>query len=197
MKIGEVAKRLSVSTDIVRYAANSYSEYMSASAGGQIKGAKRQFNERDCQVIATILKLRDQGLAPEQISRALKTIDLEPCPDLPDPAEQAARESVALVAQPEYERALDRIRLLEQDLENAKAERNRALETWQGDITRLNDRIADLEHQLGNAEGELQVLKEAYKPSDIWLRRLLWAVILTAALTAALIGAALLLAARS
>lgn len=194
MKIGEVARRLGVTTDIVRYAATSFSHHLSASAGGQAKGTTRQFDDRDCRVLATILKMRDQGLNAEQIDQALHTADLEPCPELPSAAEQAARESIGLVAQPEYARALDRIGELQQDLETAKIERAQALETWQTDVTRLNDRIATLEHELGKAEGELTAMRESYRPAEIWLRRLLWGVVAAVVVTAALIAVALLLA---
>lgn len=195
MKIGEVARRLGVTTDIARYAANSYGDHMSASAGGQIKGAKRQFSERDCQVIATVLKMREQGLAPEQIATALKTANLEPCPDLPSPAEEAARESVALVAQPEYDRALDKLAGLQQDLIAAKAERDKALQTWQADTNRLNDKVADLEHQLGKAEGELIAIREAYKPAAYWLRLMALGIAAAVAVTI-ILAVVLTLAAR-
>lgn len=197
MKIGEVAKRLEVTTDVIRYAANTYSEHVTDSAGGHIKGAKRQFTEHDCQVLATILKLREQGLAPDQISQALKTTDLEPCPEMPDPAATAARESIALVAQPEYERALDRIVQLQTDLEQAKEEREQALETWQTDVTKLNDRIADLERELGHAQGELDILRADRRPSDYWLTRLAVAVLLTVAAVVIIGGVILWVATRT
>lgn len=171
MKIGEIAKRLGVTTDVVRYAANTYSEQLSASAGGQVKGATRQFSDHDCQVIASILYWRDQGLPPDDIIGMLLTADLQPCPEPPDPAAEHARQSVALVAQPEYARALDKIQELQADLVAARQERSAALETWQTDVTRLNDRIADLEHKLGSAEGELESLKAVYQPPEYWLTR--------------------------
>lgn len=194
MKIGEVARRLGVTNDIVRYAANSYSDHLGDSAGGRDKGTKRQFSERDCQMIATILKMRDNGLTPTQIGAALATVDLEPCPDEPSPLEAATRQSIALVAQPEYARALDKVTELQRELADTKGERDKALQTWQSDVSRYTDRIAELEHQLGEAEG---TLKER-KPTEHWLERLdserrRWLVVLAAAVAVAVMATAVLL----
>lgn len=183
MKIGEVGKRLNVSVDVVRYAANTYSAFLSDSAGGKLKGITRSFTDRDCQVVATIIRGRELGLSPEQIEATLKAETFEDCPEAPRMAEIEARAEIALIAKPEYERALDQVKIIQNQLQLARQERDSAMQTWQADTTKLNDRIAALERELGIAQG---TLKERL-PMRVFLGILGIAVVLAVVVTAALL----------
>ena len=53
----------------------------------------------------------------------------------------------SLVPTAERNRYLDRIQTLESELNELRVERDRAISQWQGDVTRLNKRIAALERE--------------------------------------------------
>jgi DNA-binding transcriptional MerR regulator len=158
---------LKVGASTIRYWAGEYGSFLSDGATGRAHGARREFNDDDALVFATISQLRNEGKTPTEIADALHDGHrVDALPSAPTPEEREARESVALVAKPEYERALDRVRGLTEELEKARDERDRAIERWQtdtqsliithqGEVSKLNERIAELERQLGEAKGAL------------------------------------------
>ena len=75
---------------------------------------------------------------------------------MPSPAEKEARENVALIARPEYEWALDRVQQLEGELDALRSERDRAIERWQTDTSELNEKMQQLQLELGEA-GRIRV----------------------------------------
>jgi DNA-binding transcriptional MerR regulator len=152
MKTGEVASRLGIHPNTVRVWADECAEFLSKPA----TAAKRKFSDHDGRVLATVAKLRSEGLNYEQIRGALRDgrlVDI--LPPLPTPEEQAARQSIALVAMPEYQRVLDQIVTLRNELDLARQERDRAISTWQTDTTALNARITELEREIGQLQGAL------------------------------------------
>ncbi len=180
-KTGEIAKRIGVNPATVRYWADEYSEYLSETAGRRAPGAPRKFTDNDAAIMATIAAGRDKGLTHDQITAIIQQGSLETLPDIPTPEETEVRQSIALIAKPEYERALDRIQQLQSDLERAYGERDKAIAQWQADTTELNDRIAALERELGQAQGKLEMIETSYQqridaleterpPASYWLR---------------------------
>ena len=156
MKTGELAKRLDVATSTVRYWAQEYQEYVSEGAVGKAKGLPREFDEQDALVIATVWKLRSEGLSPDQIRGALKIGKLiDGLPDAPTPEVEQMQKAVVPVPRPEYERALDHSKRLEADTERLTVERDRAIEQWQTDVTSLQERITQLSQELGKWRGML------------------------------------------
>ena len=188
MKSGQLAKRLQVSPATVRHWSDVYAEFMSDSAARRAPGAPRKFTERDAVILATVADGRDKGLTHDQIRRMVANGQYADLPDLPTPEEQQARDSVALVAMPEYERVLSQVQHLTGELQQARDERDRAIERWQTDTTELNDRVRKLERELGEARGQLQALEIERQPAAYWLR-----IVALAMLVAAVVVAALLL----
>lgn len=165
MTTGQLADRLKVSRETIRNYASEFADYLSPEAVGVAANAKRRYSDKDALTLATIARLRANGQNYESIRGALDNGQLlEALPPVPSEAEKEARENVALVVRPEYERVLDRVGQLEGELENLRAERDRAIATWQGDVTRLNERIAILEREKGLIEGELTALKAERLP---------------------------------
>jgi DNA-binding transcriptional MerR regulator len=155
----------------VRNYARDFAEFLSPEAIGIEPNARRRYSERDALILATVADLRANGLTVEQVSEALHGGRLaDKLPEAPTPAETQARESIALIARPEYERALDRVQQLEGELDLLRSERDRAIERWQSDTTDLNTRINVLERELGEARGELTALKAERLPVAVMLR---------------------------
>lgn len=99
---------------------------------------------------------------------------------LPTPEEKAARASITLVPSSEYQRVIDRLQTIQTNLEQARQERDTALEQWHTDTTELNQRIASLEHDLGIAQGELKRLESERKSTEFWLMILAATVLIVA-----------------
>ncbi len=157
MTSGELARRLNVSRDTVRNYARDFSEFLSNEAtGAGMPNAKRRYSWDDARTLATVANLRAKGLNVEQIRAALRDGErLDTVPDAPTPAEQEARSRVQLVPLSEYQRIADVLRVREVELDRLREERDSALERWQGDVTQLNARIADLQHEIGVLQGQL------------------------------------------
>jgi DNA-binding transcriptional MerR regulator len=198
LKSGYIARRLNVSPATIRHWSNEYTDFLSKRAGRPQIGQSRVYDDHDLAVMSTIAKGRDDGLTHEQIRGLLQQGEYAAVPDMPTEEETEVRQSVALVPQPEYQRALDRTKQLSAELEKAYSERDRALAQWQGDTTHLNQRINALEGELGLAKGKLEMMEAAYqaqlaerRPAVFWLRLLIAALLL-----GVIIGAALVLVSR-
>lgn len=163
MKAGEASKRVNIHPNTVREWATQYARFMSDGATAR----RRDFSERDLQVLATIQRLRDQGKPHFEIVAALDAGQLvDSVPPLTPPEVEEARKEVGLVPQVEVERSLavERIQTLETALSQAIEERNEAIERWQNDTTDLNQRIAVLERELGEARGKLTAIEAERLP---------------------------------
>lgn len=168
---GDLAARFNVSRDTIRNYARDFGEFLSKEATGIEPNARRRYSERDALILATVANLRANGLNVEQVKESLRAGRLvDTLPEAPSPAEAEARQSIALIARPEYERALDRIGALESELDGLRAERDRAIDRWQDDTTALNVKIQQLERDLGEARGELNALKAERLPVAVTLR---------------------------
>jgi DNA-binding transcriptional MerR regulator len=156
MRTGQLATLLGVHPNTIRLWCSEYRHYLSEGAAGSPDRTTRELTDHDALVLATVADLRGQGLARTQIVEALDAGRLVAAlPAAPTPDETEARARVALVPAAERDRYLDRIQTLEVELNELRAERDRAIQTWQSDTSRLNDRIAALERELGEARGAL------------------------------------------
>jgi len=147
MKVGEIAKRLQVSTPTVRNWAAEFDQWLSPSANPG-PGVTRDLTAQDLDTLAAVHFYRSQGLASEEIQGKLASGDIEfekiPTPE-PEPL---PGQDQALVAVDMVYRILDDLRT-----ENAE----------------LRDRIGDLERQ--NAKLEAQLLYHQKSLLDRILRR--------------------------
>lgn len=177
MKTGDLAERLNTHPNTIRAWAREYSDFLSDKANA----ARRSYSEDDALVIATVANLRESGLLHEQIEQSLQNgTRVNSVPELPTPEEQAARESISLVPSSEYQRIIDRVQTLQGELEQARQERDNAIEQWQLGTTELNKRIAELEHNLGIAQGELKRLESERLPVTFWLMILAAVIVIVA-----------------
>lgn len=184
MKTSDLAKRLKVHPNTVRNYADEYARFLSAGA----ISVKRAFTQDDALIIATIAHLRNQGIKTELVKQQLEAgYRVDTLPTAATPEEETARESIALVALPEYSRVLDLLKERENELARVVAERDKA----QTDSAGLNNRIADLQLEIGTMRGRLELLEKERPPAAYWLRLLAIAVLVTVVLT---IATALLLA---
>lgn len=156
MRTGQLATLLNVHPNTIRLWCSEYRHHLSAGAVGSPSRQTRDLTDKDCLVLATVADMRGQGITRQQIADALDAGRLVAAlPAAPSPDETDARARVALVPAAERDRYLDRLQSLETELNDLRAERDRAITTWQADTSALNVRIADLERQLGEARGAL------------------------------------------
>lgn len=182
-KAGDIARRLDIHPNTVRRWADEYSAHFSASAAGN----RRRFTEDDLRVLATIASYRDQGISPAEVGRMLaagQRVDKIPAPVTAE--EEAARRDVRLVPVAQYERALDRIQALENEIDRITTERDRATLDQQT----ANQRIEALQREIGTLQGQVS----ERQPAAYWLRLLAVAVLIALALGAALTLLAMLAA---
>jgi DNA-binding transcriptional MerR regulator len=187
MKTGELSKRLDVAPSTIRFWASEYSSYLSESAIGLGKGASRVFSERDVKVLATVAQMRDQGLTHEQIVDALEGDQfVEHVPSSPA-REEITQQPVTLVSIDQLHRALDQVQFLQMEIDRLIEERDLALITRDRDVSELNKRIAQLQGELGRAEGKLAMLERERKPFDYWLRVMVVVILAAVTVTAVVV----------
>lgn len=197
MKTGELSKRLDVAPSTIRFWASEYSSYLSESAIGLGKGASRVFSERDVKVLATVAQMRSQGLTHEQIVDALDAEQFVEHVPSSSPreretervrdGEQATTPPVTLVSIDQLHRALDQVQFLQMEIDRLIEERDLALITRDRDVSELNKRIAQLQGELGRAEGKLAMLERERKPFDYWLRIMAVVILIAVAVTATVV----------
>lgn len=183
-KAGDMARRLDIHPNTVRRWAIEYKSHFSPGAIGK----RRIFTDDDLRVLATIAAYRDQGISPAEVERMLAAGQrVENIPPPVTEAEEAARRNVRLVPVAQYERALDRIQQLENELDRLTAERDSAALDQQA----ITARIETLQRELGTLQGQVA----ERQPAAYWLKLLALAVLGALALGAAL-AVLVLLAAR-
>ncbi len=182
-KTSDLARRLKLHPNTIRNYADEYARFMSPGA----IAAKRSFTTDDALVLATVNHLRAQGLKTDLVRQQLEAgFRVDALPTVASPEEEAARESIALVALPEYTRVLDLLKERESELARVMAERDKA----QSDSAGLNNRIADLQLEIGTMRGRLELLEKERPPASYWLRVL--ALVALAAVVLTIIAAILL-----
>lgn len=187
MKTGELSKRLDVAPSTIRFWASEYSSYLSESAIGLGKGASRVFSDRDVKVLATVAQMRNQGLTHEQIVDALDGDQfVEHVPSSPA-REEVIQQPVTLVSIDQLHRALDQVQFLQMEIDRLIEERDLALITRDRDVSELNKRIAQLQGELGRAEGKLAMLERERKPFDYWLRVMVVVILVAVSVTAVVV----------
>jgi DNA-binding transcriptional MerR regulator len=160
---------------------------LSESAIGLGKGASRVFSERDVKVLATVAQMRDQGLTHEQIVDALEGDQfVEHVPSSPA-REEITQQPVTLVSIDQLHRALDQVQFLQMEIDRLIEERDLALITRDRDVSELNKRIAQLQGELGRAEGKLAMLERERKPFDYWLRVMVVVILAAVTVTAVVV----------
>lgn len=187
MKTGELSKRLDVAPSTIRFWASEYSSYLSESAIGLGKGASRVFSERDVKVLATVAQMRNQGLTHEQIVEALdgdRFVEQVPSSPVRD---EVIQQPVTLVSIDQLHRALDQVQFLQMEIDRLIEERDLALITRDRDVSELNKRIAQLQGELGRAEGKLAMLERERKPVDYWLRVMVVVIVVAVTVTAVVV----------
>lgn len=169
-KAGDIAKRLDIHPNTVRNWSDEYTRFLSGGAVGKAPGTRRRYNDQDALVLATIASLRNQGLKPAQIVEALENGRLvETLPPLPTAEEEAARASIELVAMPEYTRVLDQLRSAELEKQRIITERDSAYLARD----KANERIAELQHEIGQLQGRLEALESERLPTRSMLQIIL------------------------
>lgn len=156
LKTGELAKRLDIHENTVRAWADEFREFMSPGA----VAPKRKFTSEDGDILATVAAMRAEYAPFEGIHRALGNGRRETLPPLPTPEEESARQSMQLVAMPEYTRVLDLLRSKEIELDRVLNERDAALR----DKDAANAQIADLRQDIGELRGRLESLESERLP---------------------------------
>lgn len=153
MKTGELSERLAVSSPTIRTWCEIYKDFLADRASDTARGATRVFSEHDSLVLATIARLRSQGLTHEQIKQALQQGKLiEAVPALSSPEEKQTRQSISLVPISELSRALDQVKVMQAEIERVIGERDKAFLNADD----ANQRIAQLSQELGHAKGVLR-----------------------------------------
>lgn len=174
-KAGDMARRLDIHPNTVRRWAIEYNSHFSPGATGK----RRYFTDEDLRVLATITAYRDQGISPAEVERMLAAGQrVENIPPPVTEEEEAARRDVRLVPVAQYERALDRIQALENELDRLTAERDNATLDQQA----VTARIEALQREIGILQGQVS----ERQPAAYWLRLLAVAILLALALGAVL-----------
>jgi len=176
MKTDELAKRLNISSSVIRqWTISEFREYLSPTAQGT--GKTRYFSPTDARIVTLIAGLKEQSLSTLEIHVALKQAQgaqwetLPPLPSLIAPADKNAMprevaetkiEDIRSRYVAEVVRLETRIKTLEDDL--ATARNTNGATTLQ---------LADLRQELGNAQGKLSAIEGQSKQSLQLVRLLL------------------------
>jgi len=156
VETSELSKRIHRSTNTIRNWTETYAEFLSVSISERASGSSRNFNDRDALILATIADLRDQGLTPNLVKKALKEGRLlDAIPPLSTRDEERARESISLIPVSELNRAFDQVRFIQEERDQLIHERDNLLEKSQGEAERYNSEIASLNRELGRLRGML------------------------------------------
>lgn len=190
-RTGEIAERLKVHENTIRAWADSYSDLLTARANG----AKRKFTNDDLLILATVAEYRDKGLSFDAIRDVLVSGQrIAEVPEIPTPEAIEARESVALIALPEYERALDNIKQLQseltytkQALSVAEADKTKLLESAQIEREQLRNRLIEVEKQLAAEQAKLSIINTERRTSIYWLQIMLVLAVGVAVITALIV----------
>lgn len=163
MKTGEMAKRLYQSPSNIRTWADQYAEFLSERGAGIAPGAARRFNPDDQLVMATIAHLRNEGKSHDAIHETLaEGWRVEEVPGAPNAARQRAVESSSLVPASQLQVVTERALFFEEErrrlLQKSAQERAKHEE--------LVEEIRELERKLGEAQGEIKVLRELIERQD-------------------------------
>jgi DNA-binding transcriptional MerR regulator len=146
MRSKEVADRVGVSDQTIRDWAGRYKEYLSPGANPE-KGAIREYTLEDVRVFATVKRESDRRLPVGEIKTILDGGKLvEEVPEAPTPDDET-------VPATEHALALQRINVLQRELERTRAAHERELE-------RLVTRLDDSEGKREQTEQQLQDLRE-------------------------------------
>ena len=137
MKVKEVADRLGLSAQTVRNWSNDFSDRLGPAANPE-KGRTRQYSENDLRILAGVKHLKEDGLADEEITEALanQSLDIDQIP-IPE-----------AVATGPQDRALEVGFTIVRFFEDAQEENRR-----------LQERVNELEHQVGFLEGQIEARK--------------------------------------
>lgn len=175
MKSGELAERLLVSDSLIRKWSDKYARFLSPMAGLPDPGQSREFNDADQLLMASIAHLRDNGKGHEEIIDELESgFRIETLPPIPDDQVEQARAKVALVPVDRLHRALDRIEVMQGEIQRiqqdhqlaisrVEAERDRAIAT-SAQVVQQNkeqtERIAALREEIAAAKARAEMLAE-------------------------------------
>lgn len=159
-----VARQLSVSPNSIRNWCIEYGEFLSDTAR---RKSRRQLNEDDVLVLATVENMRQAGMPHSGIKLELRNgVRVESVPPAPTREADTARNQIQLVAKNDLDHALERESALMKQLDTALSERD----AYQVSSEQANTRILELERDLGELRGEIKVLRETYRPVGWWLR---------------------------
>lgn len=173
MKSGDLVKQFGVSHTTITRWVNEFAEYLSESAKG-VNQKQKTFTSDDFLVIATIHQLSVDGLSLVEIGGKLKsgyrvenitsaTIGYDDGRMVPASAMEQIIDATGVAAElmavkSERDKLVDMLEASQEKLTEKEIE-----------IRALNDRIADLQYRLGQAEGELKLRQEqAQTPKKRW-----------------------------
>jgi DNA-binding transcriptional MerR regulator len=184
-KTGKVAAWVQPSQheNTIRTWSEKFAPYLSKNANA----TRRRYTHDDVRVLATVAKYRQEGLSFEAIETALKDghrLADEEMPQEPDIEDNEARAAVSIVRIPEaqyildLERLRDVIKLRESELQEAREQ----LASERVDKAKLQEKINQLEREIGIAQGELKNINKERFPAVYWL--VIIAVVLVIAVAA-------------
>jgi DNA-binding transcriptional MerR regulator len=163
----------------IRTWSGKYADYLSKNANA----ARRRYSFEDIRVLATIADYRQQGLSFDAIEQALKEgkrLADDEMPPEPDIEDDEARAAVSIVRIPEGDYTLQ-LALLNKAIEERELELREVREqlaSEKADKAKLQERVTQLEREIGLAQGELKGLDRERKSSAYWLTILVTIIIL-------------------
>lgn len=158
----EASNLTGISRPALRTYTSRYARYLSTDATPE-RGSQRRFTRDDLRLLVYVYQATAAGATHENVQQRLADGALEefawepPEPPEPGPAEPAAEGSTALVTR-------EQVQAMQALLLDAQRREQQALEREQA----AQEKIAQLERELGMAEGELQAIK-TLKRRPRWL----------------------------
>lgn len=195
MKTGDLSKQFGVSQTTITRWIDTFEEFFSKGAR-RIETKQRTYNEEDILILATIATLSIEGLPHVDIRQRLKNGERVEHPGIANFGVDVRMVPAATVEQvidsteirieleqikAERDKLADllanaqlNLRQVQERLDKVESERREELMRWEAqrreEINQLKDEIAQLQHRLGRAEGELNYRRELdekrQKPSE-------------------------------
>ena len=158
----------------IRTWSEKFASYLSKHANA----SRRRYTHDDVRVLATVAKYRQDGLSFDAIETALKDghrLADEEMPPEPDIKDDEVRAAMSIVRIPESDYNLQLVRL--QDVialrEDELRETREQLASERADKAKLQERMNELQTEIGAARAELNIIRQERRPATYWLGVLL------------------------
>lgn len=182
-RTGDLAEMFDVHQNTIRSYVDKIPQYLSQDATAQ----RRKYTEQDAKIVYTVVKMRDIGIAFDDIVIAISEGRIEDSlPEVDTPEAEQAKDNVELVTIPrdtlliEQQELIYKIDTLTKELETTK----QALSTANEDVSSKQTRIIELERDLAGAKAQLEIIKQERYSSLFWLPVLIGLVLAAMVITA-------------